>query len=306
MNHYKNRLICFLDVLGFSAMVEKAGIEEIYKKYSEFVDTAKNKVFFGVPEDYEGPSNNFEISEIVSDSILLVSYDIDNVASVNNFIGSINFFLELGLKSGFMFRGCINQGDIIYDEERRIFLSNEFNELAKFEPQISAPVCVIFEKAKATVVSSLFGDEISSRGVAPSKSLPVIKFDVPLNGGKEESYWCINYTYFCNQRHLKEAIEYLEGDSVKKSSFIRYIDFLDALPEDRLMPSEVNIYGTFVKVMKSRSGMRVAITNGGGETLLAAIHWGFPQIFIKPPEEIEMKIDPKTGQVSFNAKGRWY
>ncbi len=54
-------------------------------------------------------------------------------------------------------------------------------------------------------------------------------------------------------------MEYLEGDPVKKSSFIHYIDFLDALPEDRLMPNEVNIDGTFVKVMKSRSGMRVAI-----------------------------------------------
>ena len=77
-------------------MLEKIGIEELYKKYSEFVDVAKNKVFFGTPDDYEGPSNNFEISEIFSDSILLVSYDIDNVASVNNFIGSIHFFLEIG------------------------------------------------------------------------------------------------------------------------------------------------------------------------------------------------------------------
>lgn len=287
-------------------MVEKAGIEEIYHKYSEFIDAAKNKVFFGVPEDYEGPSNNFEISEIVSDSILLVSYDVDNVASVNNFIGSINFFLELGLKNGFMFRGCVNQGDIIYDEERRIFLSNEFNELAKYEPQINVPVCVIFEKAKATVVSSLFGDEISSRGIAPSKSLPVIKFDVPLKSKIDESFWCVNYTYFCRQSHLNEAIEYLEGDPVKKSNFIQYIDFLDALPEDRLMPNEGDIDGTFVKVMKSRSGMRVAITNGSGDILQAPIHWGFPQVFIKPPEEIEMKIDPKKGQISFNAKGRWY
>ena len=287
-------------------MVEKSGIEEIYNKYSEFVDTAKNKVFFGVPEDYEGPSNNFEISEIVSDSILLVSHDIDNVASVNNFIGSINFFLELGLKNGFMFRGCVNQGDIIFDEARRIFLSNEFNELAKYEPQINAPVCVIFEKAKATVVSSIFGDEISSHGVIPSKSLPVIKFNVPLKGNKEESFWCVNYTYFCNKIHLKDAMEYLEGDSVKKSSFIHYMEFLDALPEDRLIPNEVNSDGTFVKVMKSRSGMRVAITNGVGDIVQTPIQWGFPKVFIKPPEEIEMKIDPKTGQVSFNAKGRWY
>src|SRR5690606_13924113 len=108
-------------------------IEEIYKKYSAFVDTAKTKVCFGVPDDYEGPSNNFEISEIVSDSILLVSHDINDVASVNNFIGSIHFFLELGLSSGFLFRGCINQDDIIFDKERRIFLSKEFNEAAKFE-----------------------------------------------------------------------------------------------------------------------------------------------------------------------------
>ncbi|GGW47665.1 hypothetical protein GCM10007158_05890 [Vreelandella hamiltonii] len=287
-------------------MVEKTGIEEVYNKYSEFVDTAKNKVFFGVPEDYEGPSNNFEISEIVSDSIILVSYGVDNVASVNNFIGSINFFLELGLRNGFMFRGCVNQGDIIFDEERRIFLSNEFNELAKYEPQINAPVCVIFEKAKATVLSSLFGDEVFSRGVVPSKSLPVIKFNVPLKGEKEQLSWCVNYTYFCNQIHLNDAIEYLEGDPVKKSSFIQYIEFLNALPEERLMPNEVKNDGAFVKVMKSRSGMRVAITNGVGDILQTPIQWGFPQVFIKPPEEIEMRIDPKTGQVSFYAKGRWY
>lgn len=96
MKHYKNRLICFLDVLGYSAMIEKFGIEEIYTKYSQFVDIAKNRVFFGTPDNYEGPSNNFEISEIVSDSILLVSHDIENIASVNNFIGSIHFFFGIG------------------------------------------------------------------------------------------------------------------------------------------------------------------------------------------------------------------
>ena len=103
MNHYNDRLICFLDVLGYSAMVEQIGIEAVYKKYSQFIDIAKNKVFFGTPDDYEGPSNNFEISEIFSDSIILVSYGLENVASVNNFIGSIHLFLELGLASGFMF-----------------------------------------------------------------------------------------------------------------------------------------------------------------------------------------------------------
>lgn len=286
-------------------MAEKMGIEEVYNKYSEFVDTTRNKVFFGVPDDYEGPSKNFEISEIVSDSILLVSYGVDNVASVNNFIGSINFFLELGLKNGFMFRGCINQGDVIFDEARSIFLSNEFNELAKYEPNIDVPVCVIFEKAKATIVSSLFGEEFFNLGVAPSKSLPVIKFTVPLKGNKEESFWCVNYTYFCHRSDLEEATKYLEGDTVKKNNFIQYVNYLELLPEERLLPNNSSVDGIFVRLMKSRSGMRVAIANESGDILQPPIHWGFPQVFIKPPEDIQMEIDPKTGKVGFNAKGRW-
>lgn len=306
MNHYKNRLICFLDVLGFSAMVEEMGIEELYNKYSEFVDIAKNKVFFGIPDDYEGPSNNFEISEIVSDSILLVSYDIDNVASVNNFIGSINFFLELGLANGFMFRGCVNQGDIIFDEERSIFLSKEFNELAKYEPKLDVPVCIIFDKAKATVVSSLFGGQAGELGVIPSRSLPIIKWDVPLKDNIEKSFWCINYTYFCYRSRITEAVKYLEGDPIKKNHFVEYLGFLEALPEDRLVLNNGNNGGNFIKVMKSRSGMRVALSNGGGDIVQAPIQWGFPHVFIEPPEEIEVQVDPKTSKISFNAKGRWY
>lgn len=286
-------------------MVEKMGIEEVYKKYSEFVDTARNKVFFGVPDDYEGPSKNFEISEIVSDSILLVSYDVDNVASVNNFIGSVNFFLELGLKNGFMFRGCINQGDVIFDGARNIILSNEFNELAKYEPNLDVPVCVIFKKAKATIVSSLFGEDLFNIGVGPSKSLPVVKFNVPLKGNKEESFWCVNYTYFCHRRDIEEAIKYLEGDTVKKKNFIQYVNYLEILPEERLLANNGSVDGLVVRLMKSRSGMRVAIANESGDILQPSIHWGFPQVFIKPPEDIQMKIDSKTGTIAFNVKGRW-
>ena len=306
MKHYKNRLICFLDVLGYSAMIEKVGIEEIYTKYSQFVDIAKNKVFFGVPDDYKGPSNNFEISEIVSDSILLVSHDIENVASVNNFIGSIHLFLELGLASGFMFRGCISQGEIIFDEHRSIFLSKEFNELAKFEPKINAPVCVIFEEAKATVLSSLFGAEMGVSGVIPSRSLPVVKWPIPLKGEIVKDLWCINYTFFCSKKQIETAIEYLSGDITKQKNFIKYLEFLEAFSEERLMPDSKSLHGNHVKIMKSRSGIRIAFVNGSGEVEQPPIQWGFPSVFIEPPEEIIMQIDPETGQVNFTAKGRWH
>lgn len=305
MKHYKNRLICFLDVLGYSAMIEKFGIEEIYTKYSQFVDTAKNKVFFGVPDDYEGPGSNFEISEIVSDSILLVSHDIENVASVNNFIGAIHFFLELGVASGFMFRGCVSQGEIIFDEKRSIFLSKEFNDLAKFEPKINAPVCVIFDEAKSTVISSLFGSEVERCGIVPLRSLPLIRWSIPLKNEPTKDLWCINYTFFCDKTNIDASIEYLAGDIAKQNNFIEYLKYLDSLPEERLIYSDKSCDSNYVKLMKSRSGMRVAFASVSNEIVQPPIQWGFPSVFIEPPQEIMMHVDPGSGQINFTAKGRW-
>lgn len=305
MKHYKNRLICFLDVLGYSAMIENFGIEEIYNKYSQFVDIAKTKVFFGVPDDYEGPGNNFEISEIVSDSILLVSHDIENIASVNNFIGSIHLFLELGVASNFMFRGCVSQGDIIFDEQRSIFLSKEFNELAKFEPKINAPVCVIFDEAKSTVLSSLLGGEVESDGVMPSRSLPLVKWSVPLKNEITKDLWCINYTFFCDIQNIDASIKYLAGDVAKQNNFIKYLEYLEGFPEERLVYGGKSSDGNYLKLMKSRSGMRVAFVSASGDVVQPPIQWGFPSVFIEPPQEIMMHMDPGSGQINFTAKGRW-
>lgn len=305
MTLYKDRLICFLDVLGYSAMVEKVGIEEIYTKYSSFVDIAKNKVFFGTPDTYKGPSNNFAFSEIFSDSIILISHDIRDATSVNNFIGAIHLFLELGLVNEFMFRGCVNQGDIIIDEERKIFLSKEFNEATKYESKIDVPVCVILDKARHTVISSLFGWKTCIRGVVPTKSLPIVKWSVPLKQGLEEALWCINYTFFCNKSQINAAIKYLAGDSPKQTNFVKYLAFIDSLPEEVLIPSLKNATFDHVKVIKSRSGMRVAFANELGE-IQEPIKWGYPALFIEPPEEINILIGQNAEQVSFSAKGKWY
>ena len=52
--------------------------------------------------------------------------------------------------------------------------------------------------------------------------------------------------------------------------------------------------------------MRVAFSDEHGDIIQAPIQWGFPQVFIEPPKEIEMQINPETGQVNFSVKGRWY
>lgn len=204
-----------------------------------------------------------------------------------------------------MFRGCVSQGEIIFDEHRSIFLSKTFNELAKFEPKMNAPVCVILEEAKATVTFSLFGAEVGKNGVMPSKSLPIVKWSVPLKGEIAKDLWCINYTFFCDKQQIAASVEYLAGDLTKQKNFIEHLQFLEAFPEDRLISDSTNPDRNYFKIMKSRSGMRAAFAKGVDEITSPPIQWGFPSVFIEPPEEIIMQVDSGTGQVNFTAKGRW-
>ena len=306
MNHFPNRLICYLDVLGYSHMVREYGIEHMYKKYANFVDLAKSKVFFSRPENYDGPIDNFEVAEIVSDSVLLVSHDIRNITSVNNFIGSIHFFLEIALSSGFMFRGCVSQGDVIFDKERNIVLSDEFNEMADFEKKIDAPVCTIFKRASGTIIEAMFGDSQRASEVELSKSLPVIRWNTPIKDQEKESFWCINYTYFCGPDLLEEVVSSLSGDQRKQENFIEYLNYLEALPEEVVRPSGGRENSEVVKIMKSRTGMRVAFFSSEGYVIQTSNDMRFPAEFIEPPEQISISVDPETKGLSFTAKGRWY
>lgn len=117
-------------------MMEEHGVEYLYEKYANFIDVAKNKAFYGKTTHQEEGKSTFVKSEIVSDSMLFVSNDIDDPFSVNNFVGAIHTILELGLESNFLFRGAITLGNMIYDNDRNIFLSKEFNEIAKFESKM--------------------------------------------------------------------------------------------------------------------------------------------------------------------------
>ena len=80
MKDYQNRLICFLDVLGFSKKIETNELDDTFQKFKEFIRITKGThVYNGIdlstlPVPMSIP--NFEEFIIVSDSIILVSYQI--------------------------------------------------------------------------------------------------------------------------------------------------------------------------------------------------------------------------------------
>jgi len=303
MEKYTNRLICFLDVLGYSDMIEEHGIDYVYNRYSVFIDEAKNKAFYGKTTHQEKEKDTFLISDIVSDSMLFVSNDINDTFSINNFIGAIHYILELGLEHNFVFRGAITIGNIIYDKDRSIFLSKEFNKLAKFEPKMEIPMCVIFDEAKDIISSALYGVETMENGIIPSGDLPIIKYNIPLKEDKFKDMWCLNYTFFASLDTLEKVKNFLIKD--KKNNFIKYLEDLKQIPYSLVKLDEAYSPFKYLQIMKSRTGIRVSFLDEKMSVCKTSEHIPFPTTFVTLPDDIQIGYDLKTKEFSFKASGRW-
>lgn len=317
MKEYNNRLICFLDVLGYSEMIKEHGIKHIYEQYSKFIDEAKTKAFYGDTFHNGKPKETFLIAETVSDSMLFVSNDINDVFSVNNFVGAIHYILELGLEHNFLFRGAITVGNIIYDKERSIFVSQEFNKLAKFEPTMELPMCVVFDEAKEIITQSLYGIKTMNDGITPSGDLPIIKYEIPLKEYEHvendtylkkymyKEMWCLNYTFFSTQKTLLQVEFFLSGDKKKQTNFIKYLEFIKQIPYQLIELDKKLLPLKYLQIMKSRTGLRVSFLNEQLSVCQASEHIPFPTTFISQPDNINIGYNPDTKKFSFQASGRW-
>lgn len=258
----ENRLIAFLDVLGFSARLEKEDIGSLYVQYSSYIDEAKNATFYSVQGD-NTERKNFEFSQFLFDSIVLVSCPVDDAYNVNNFVNSVALLLELGFRSNLPLRGAISQGDFLYDQERNIFISDRFPELAKFELKQEWAGCTILRHAEQTVLDAAFG--IKSLNELPeqqTRNQIVHKYQIPL---KKKTFFeglALNFLFFLSEAEILAGIDYLIAG--KKESSQEYFEFLKSLP---IHLQELNpdfhpaVYCAFIT---TRSGMRAKFIDGEG------------------------------------------
>ena len=258
----ENRLIAFLDVLGFSARLEKEDISSLHAQYSSYIDEAKNATFYSAQGDNTG-RKNFEFSQFLFDSIVLVSCPVDDVFNVNNFVSAVALLLELGFKSNLPLRGAISQGDFLYDQERNIFLSDRFPELAKFELKQEWAGCTILRHAEQTVLDAAFG--IKSLNELPeqqTRNQIVHKYQVPLKQKEFFDGLTLNFLFFLSEAEILAGIDYLIAGKNEKNR--EYFEFLKSLPIhlQKLNPEfHPAVYCTFVA---TRSGMRAKFIDGKG------------------------------------------
>jgi len=260
----ENRLIAFLDVLGFSSRLEKEDIDSLHKQYANFIDTAKNATFFTAAGDNTG-RKNFDFSQFLFDSIVLVSCDTQDVFNVNNFISAVSLLLELGFKNKLPLRGAISQGDFLYDDERNIFLSERFPELAKFELKQEWAGCAILKHAESTAIYAATGaHDTSELSKGQIRNQLFHRYDVPLKNGEKTQALVLNYLFFFTEAEILEGIDYLIPG--KKENNIRYFEFLKSLPlQIQELPPEFEP-AKFCAAIVTRSGMRFKFIDANGNS----------------------------------------
>ena len=111
MVNYKNKIVCFIDILGFGKMVSKEYLDNPFMIYSIL-----RKIDGFIRDWFNATINSESELEITqfSDSIVL------SVLPVGHYFMNFNFFKELSIamiKEGVVFRGGITYGQIHHDTE---------------------------------------------------------------------------------------------------------------------------------------------------------------------------------------------
>jgi hypothetical protein len=272
---YKNRLLAFFDILGFKEEhLRKKDLDTLYCEYSSFIDKAKKAIFGDVKTIYgENTVSNFDKSIIFSDSILLISYDIEDIKNINKFLLSCITLMQEAIKHGFVLRGAIGYGEAIYNEEKNIFLSKEFAELYTQEGKQNWAGCGIFVDyhIKEKINNAVFGSKQSggykifnelTQTMLYEKnfetnvraSSPILEYQIP---NTDEKNLCLNYLFTIDKNDINKLWHMLENEPKGKNTTTKtFYDYMISLDDNGVVFK--NLEPIFkIKIMLTQSGAKV-------------------------------------------------
>ncbi len=272
---YENRLIAFLDILGFSRALENADLKVLFANYSQLIDTVNRKVFqIGNPSG----SLNFEKARFLFDSIVLVSKPVDQILNVTNFLNGCSSLLEEAFKQKLPLRGAINYGDFIDSTDDSVFLSSAFSALVKEEKTQNWAGCVIMSDAESIILKELEGHENLCDYKNQSKASVLLKYNVPLKDAKSKEYLCVNFINFLSDEEINLGLEYLKGDVEKHINTLNFVNFFDKLFDESIVYRNL-----FIKILKTRAGFRCQLVDKNGNE-------------VKPIQTIKIPVEVVHGE----------
>ncbi len=278
---YQNRLLAFFDILGFKEHLRKKDLDTLYCEYGDFIDKANQNIFGDVKTIYGEPTvSNFNKSIIFSDSILLISYEIDSIQNINKFLLGCITLMQEAINHGFILRGAIGHGEAIYDEEKSIFLSKEFPELHIQEGKQNWAGCGIFvnDEIKEKIVNAVFGNRkingyqiwnVATNTLLEEKvyqshiraSSPILEYKIPT---LDKNYWCLNYLFTMDKDKIEKLWENLESEPKgKQCTTQRFYDYTFSLDDSgEVFENLEPIYK--IKVMMTETSAKIKFENKDG------------------------------------------
>ena len=261
----ENRLIAFLDVLGFSARLEAETPADVVARYCTFIDEANTKIFHPVNELHQTATvSNFAASKFVFDSIVLISHPIDDPRNVSNFVFAATLLLERGFTTKFPLRGAISIGDYLESIDHGVFVSPDFKSLFASEQNLDWSGCCILQKAESVVLRSLHGSVIHPQSAR--RNHPVVHCAIPIKAPKtelEEKLWALNWCYMLTDLEIKQGLEHLiPTKRTPTAEFVSHVQSLAGTKRDAVTGHQPPLY---MRNMPSTTQCRIRFTDSNDE-----------------------------------------
>jgi len=147
---YENRIVLFLDILGFRSIIEKTidkhldntdGIETLYKNLNEireFINSRlKQKDIFN--------DRNFSLKVTQFSDSIIISFINDDNSTLLNLIRTIQELIIKMVNNGILCRGAISYGKLIHDN--KIIFGPALNEAYETETKAALYPRIILDKS---------------------------------------------------------------------------------------------------------------------------------------------------------------
>lgn len=273
-----DRLIAFLDILGFSELLRSLPLDQVIRTYSALIEEANNHVFEGMltgPETAKR-SENFAYSTFVFDSIVLVSHELTDITNTNKFVFATTLLMELAFRKRLPLRGAVAIGDVAVNSEYPLILSPEFPSLRMMEKEQEWAGAILHDSAAPAVVDAMFGNAPSQ----PRGSDPIINYPVPFKSGPR-TMWTLNWVNLLDDGDLETGLDYL--NSIKRAPTNSYAESVRSLPMAIQRLPQIIQGAEFARLLVSRSMFRPKFFDSDGRHV--AVKGGVPYIAVGEPRD---------------------
>jgi hypothetical protein len=256
------RIIAFLDILGFSDRLTEGHLEELAGAYGDLIDDAKSRVFG--QSDAGVSVRNFEIGQFLFDSVVLISKPLghDAPASVFHFFSALNILFEESFRRKLPLRGAVGIGNVVEDPSRGLLLSDIFPALVRAEKSMEWSGVILLPESADEILLALYGTVESE--LPRSREGHVVEYDVPLKGESSARRWCLNWVSAAEPPTIAAGLAFLKEP--KKTNTKGFISYVESLPTGSVLapPSLDPIHRVIVQATRAGFNIKFLDKNGLG------------------------------------------